>query len=95
MMKDRDIQNPEYKAALSPVQTTLVIPCIDPGLSCCGFQLTALNKPAKNVRRCEVYCMSWRLNHPKDGVIYHCNPDNVAPVIDAEKLQRMSGYKGP
>ena len=75
--------------------TTLVIPCVDPGLSCCKYQLVAPNEPAKNVRSYAVYCKSWRLNHHRDGVIYACKPEQVTPVIVAAKPQKSQEYRGP
>ena len=99
MMKETQKETKKETQPVAMPEPILVIPCIDPGLSCCRHQLLALNEPAKTVRRCMVYCKSWRQNHSKDGTIYGCRPAHpVSPVIIAEdsaKFKLIPGYMGP
>ena len=53
----------------------IIVPCINPGLSCCENRLVATGCSAHNVWRLEVWCMKWRQNHSKDGVLHHCEKD--------------------
>lgn len=73
-----------------PPKILNVIPCINPGLSCCEHRLTG-KKPAENVWRCEVYCGKWRENRMKDRVFYACQPEykvQESAIIDAELYQK-------
>lgn len=51
-----------------------IIPCINPGLSCCEHRLTG-SKLAINVWCREVWCAKWRENRMKDRVFHACEPE--------------------
>lgn len=73
-----------------PPKILHVIPCINPGLSCCDHRLTS-KKPVSNVFRCEVYCGKWRENRMRDKVFHACQPEykvQEPAVIDAESYQK-------
>jgi hypothetical protein len=73
-----------------PPKILHVIPCINPGLSCCEHRLTG-KKPADNVWRCEVYCGKWRENRMRDKVFRACQTEygmQEPAVIDAELYQK-------
>lgn len=73
-----------------PPKILHVIPCINPGLSCCDHRLTS-KTPADNVWRCEVYCGKWRENRMRDKVFYACQPEykvQEPAIIDAEQNQK-------
>lgn len=49
----------------------IVIECNKPGLTCCDHRLVS-RIPSDNVMRCKIFCMKWRENHSKDGIIRGC-----------------------
>jgi len=73
-----------------PPKILHVIPCINPGLSCCEHRLAG-KTPADNVWRCEVFCRKWRENRMKDRVFSACQPEYKVQdpeIIDAELYQK-------
>lgn len=51
-----------------------LIPCANPGMSCCDF-IVFTKAWADNVQRRETWCSRWRRNCMKDGYIQACDPD--------------------
>lgn len=52
-----------------------VVPCINPGLSCCNHRLVATGRPADNVTRQQCYCLLWRMNRMKDKYWRSCQDE--------------------
>jgi hypothetical protein len=74
-----------------PPKILHVIPCTNPGLSCCDHRLVATGQPADNVQRCRIYCAKWRGNRFKDRVFHACDEGYAVQelaVIDAEEEQK-------
>ena len=56
-----------------------VIPCKNPGLTCCPERMASSKYPADNVCRCEVFCRKWRQNRIKDRVFCACDKEYLMP----------------
>ena len=70
----------EYKRDnMNELGIMYVIPCKNPGLSCCPERMASSMYPADNVCRCEVFCRKWRQNRIKDRVFCACDKEHLMP----------------
>ena len=51
-----------------------VVPCINPGLSCCPYRMTCSTKLVTNVLA-GVWCTKWRQNRIKDKFFHFCEDE--------------------